>query len=193
MDRTETEALDPAFAARDAARKAGLPVEIAVTRRLLIRETILEDVPALFEIGRKEKARGIKAPQKTLEEELDFMRAYIAHAYPFYDFGLWTVLERQSGRVVGRAGLSVSERLEDAVELGYLIAPDCRRQGYGWECSQAIVQYAFTVLELPKLHLLAAEENLASKRLAEKLGFRLHGQMNGWCYYTILGNLLELR
>lgn len=39
--------LDPAFAERDRCRKAGIPVKIAETRRLLIRETVMEDVPAL--------------------------------------------------------------------------------------------------------------------------------------------------
>ena len=42
--------LDPAFVERDHRRKEGLPVLIAKTARLVIRETVMEDVPRIFEI-----------------------------------------------------------------------------------------------------------------------------------------------
>lgn len=164
--------LDPGFLKRDEIRKAGRPVEIARTKRLLIRETILEDVPELYRICQEDGIRGwVKPLQPTLEEELDFMRAYISHAYPFYDFGLWTVLDRSSGQVIGRAGLSVSELLDDAVELGYLIDPVRQRQGYAKECGQAILAYARDVLDMEKLHLLTDCRNEASLRTAAALGF----------------------
>lgn len=127
--------LDPAFAERDRCRKAGIPVKIAETRRLLIRETVMEDVPALYEM-RQQPGMGdyVEPMQPTLEEEMEFMKAYIRHMYAFYDFGLWTVLERKSGQVVGRAGLFPSELLEEGVELGYMIAPDRQGRGYALEC-----------------------------------------------------------
>ncbi len=126
--------MDPAFLERDARRKAGKPVEIARTERLIVRETILKDVPDLYKIWREPGTSDyIRPMQPTLEEELEFMEAYIRHAYAFYDFGLWTVLEKESGQVVGRAGLFLSEILENAVELGFkeqklihLVWKDCQ-------------------------------------------------------------------
>lgn len=176
--------MDPEFAGRDALRKSGRPVVIARTGRLLIRETILEDVPELYRIYQQDGIRGrVKPLMPTLEEELEYMRAYIAHAYAFYDFGLWTVLENESGRVIGRAGLSVSELLDDAVELGYLIDPSCQRRGYAGECGRAIVAYARDTLELSELHLLTDCRNEASLRTAASLGFveaeRLQGDGAG--------------
>lgn len=167
-----TEELDPAFVRRDAMRKAGLPVEIAETKRLLIRETILEDVSRLYEIWQNPSVKRYVQPmQPTLDEEIVFMRAYIRHAYPFYDFGLWTLLERTSGQVIGRIGLSVSEHLEDAVELGYLIAPEHQRKGYALEAGRAVLSYAFEVLDLSEVHLLSDLENSASIKTAYALGF----------------------
>ncbi len=163
--------MDPAFVKRDAARKAGQPVEIAVTDRLVIRETILEDVPALYAINRQERSPGVRPPMETLEEELEFMKAYISHAYLFCDFGLWTVLKRESGQVIGQAGLMVSDCLEHGVELGYQIALEHRRNGYGLEACRAIVEYAFEVLGLPELYTLIPEGNEASVHLAKRLGF----------------------
>lgn len=164
--------LDPEFLKRDALRKAGQPVTIAVTKRLLIRETVMEDVPELYRICQKDGVRGrIKPLKPTLKEESEFMQAYISHAYLFYDFGLWTVLEKVGGRVIGRAGLMVSEILDDGVELGYLIDPALQRQGYAKECGQAILAYARDVLDMEELHLLTDCRNEASLRTADSLGF----------------------
>lgn len=164
--------IDPAFLERDALRKAGKPVQIVGTERLLIRETILGDVPALYEIYEQPGIKGRVRPlQPTLREEMEFMEAYIQNAYSFYDYGLWTVLERNSGSVIGRAGLFPSEEVEHGVELGYLLAPRWQRQGLGKECGQAILRYAKDVLDMEELCLLADRENIASIKTAEALGF----------------------
>lgn len=164
--------MDPAFLKRDALRKAGRPVEIARTKRLLIRETVLSDVPELYRIGQQPGMGDyLKPMQPTLEEELEFMDAYIRHAYAFYDFGLWTVLDQKSGRIAGRAGLFPSEILEEKVELGYMIAPEYQKKGYARECGQAILSYAEEVLDLEEIHLLSDSRNMASLRTAAALGF----------------------
>ena len=113
----------------------------------------------------------VQPMQPTLEEEIDFMEAYIRYAYSFYDFGLWSVLELESEDVIGRIGLSVSEHLEDAVELGYMIAPKCQRKGYAIESGEAVLKYASQVLDLPEIHLLSDAENVASLKTARALGF----------------------
>jgi len=165
--------MDPAFLERDALRKEGKPVKIAETEHLLIRETILADVPKLYEIYGQPGVKGrVKPLQPTLEEELDFMEAYIRHAYSFYDYGLWTVLERGCGTVIGRAGIFPSEILRDAVELGYMIDPGYQRQGFGKECGRAILQYAGQVLDIPEVHLLTEQSNAASIGTALVLGFQ---------------------
>ena len=164
--------LDPAFAERDRCRRAGIPVKIAKTRRLLIRETVMEDVPKLYGIGQQPGAGDYMEPmQPTLEEETEFMKAYIDHAYAFYDFGLWTVVERESGEVIGRAGLFPTKILEEGVELGYLIAADRQRRGYAVECGAAILSYASEVLDLSEIHAVIDKRNLPSIRTAGKLGF----------------------
>jgi len=164
--------MDPAFLERDRLRKSGIPVEIARTERLVIRETISADIPALYEIWKQDgMVRGTVPVLNTLEEETEFMEAYIRHAYLFYDFGLWTVLERESGQVIGQAGLFVSELLDDAVELGYLIGQPYRGKGYAQECGRAILAYAGDVLDLEELHVLIEKTNDASLHVAQKLGF----------------------
>ncbi len=187
--------LDPAFAERDRCRKAGLPVKIAETKRLLIRETVLEDVPKLYEIRQQPGMSDYVEPmQPTLQEEMEFMEAYIHHMYAFYDFGLWTVLERENGRIVGRAGLFPSKFLDEGVELGYMVAAERQRRGYALECGRAILDYASDVLDLPEVHVLIHIRNRASIRTAGRLGFTEYEiiQKNRMEYRHMIWNLHAL-
>lgn len=177
--------LDPEFEKRDALRKAGIPVEIARTDRLLIRETIDSDIPELYRIGTDQAVRKYIAPmQPTLEEEIVYTKAYVRHMYAFYDFGLWTVLEKDAygqERVIGRAGLFPSERLAGQIEMGYMIAPECQGNGYGKEAAETVLRYAFNVLDLEEVHLFAEKENKASVKLAETLLIKVPGgQKEKW-------------
>ena len=177
--------LDPEFEKRDALRKAGIPVEIARTDQLLIRETIDSDISELYRIGTDQAVRKYIAPmQPTLEEEIVYTKAYVRHMYAFYDFGLWTVLEKdayEQERVIGRAGLFPSERLAGQIEMGYMIAPECQGNGYGKEAAETVLRYAFNVLDLEEVHLFAEKENKASVKLAETLLIKVPGgQKEKW-------------
>lgn len=177
--------LDPEFEKRDALRKAGIPVEIARTDQLLIRETIDSDISELYRIGIDQAVRKYIAPmQPTLEEEIVYTKAYVRHMYAFYDFGLWTVLEKDvygQERVIGRAGLFPSERLAGQIEMGYMIAPECQGNGYGKEAAEIVLRYAFNVLDLEEVHLFAEKENKASVKLAETLLVKVPGgQKEKW-------------
>ena len=177
--------LDPEFEKRDALRKAGIPVEIARTDQLLIRETIDSDISELYRIGTDQAVRKYIAPmQPTLEEEIVYTKAYVKHMYAFYDFGLWTVLEKDAygqERVIGRAGLFPSERLAGQIEMGYMIAPECQGNGYGKEAAETVLRYAFNVLDLEEVHLFAEKENKASVKLAETLLIKVpSGQKEKW-------------
>ena len=177
--------LDPEFEKRDVLRKAGIPVEIARTDQLLIRETIDSDISELYRIGTDQAVRKYIAPmQPTLEEEIVYTKAYVRHMYAFYDFGLWTVLEKDAygqERVIGRAGLFPSERLAGQIEMGYMIAPECQGNGYGKEAAETVLRYAFDVLDLEEVHLFVEKENKASVKLAETLLIKVPGgQKEKW-------------
>lgn len=149
-----------------------LPQKIAVTKRLLIRETTLEDLPDLLVIYRNEENnKDVKPFSGQPKEEL---RSYIQYQYGFYDYGLWTILERSTGKVVGRIGFE-SGMEEDcghaALELEYLIGKSYRRQGYGREAALAVLAYAKAELGEKMVVLRTSSENTASRKLAESLGF----------------------
>ena len=80
-----------------------------------------------------------------------------------------------------------SEMLDDAVELGYMTAPEYQGKGLAVECGQAILTYAAEVLDLEEIHLLTDAGNEASRKTACKLGFteheHLHQEDRQWIHY----------
>jgi RimJ/RimL family protein N-acetyltransferase len=77
------------------------------------------------------------------------------------------------GRVVGSTGLRVGQSLTG--EIGYWCAAAVRGRGVIPRAARLICGYAFESLGLERLQITADPENLASQRVAEKLGFRREG------------------
>lgn len=153
-------------------RLAGLPWDILETKRLQVRESTLEDVEEFYRIYSDPAiTRYMEKLFPEKEAEQAYMKAYIDQIYGFYGYGLWTVALKDSGRVIGRAGLSVREGY-DLPELGFVIETSCQRQGYGLEVCAAILEYAREELFFDRVQALVKKKNLASKLLLDKLGFR---------------------
>ena len=54
------------------------------------------------------------------DKETQYIQDYIKNVYEFYGFGMWTVVEKASGQVIGRAGVSYREGFS-LPELGFMI------------------------------------------------------------------------
>jgi ribosomal-protein-serine acetyltransferase len=88
----------------------------------------------------------------------------------------FAVIDRQSARVLGIAGLNREGM--DAAELHYWIRTDHAGRGLTTEACRALVAWAREELRLNRLTLWAGRENLASRRVAEKLGFTHVGPLD---------------
>lgn len=152
-------------------RLAGLPWDILETDRLKVRESTVEDVDEFYRIYREPSITLYMENLYTEREaELAYMRAYIDQIYGFYGYGIWTVILKKTGQVIGKAGLSVREGYE-MPELGFVIDAGYQHQGYGYEVCEAILRYAKRELDFDSVQALVKKENLISVRLLTKLGF----------------------
>lgn len=155
-------------------RHHGLPWTIAETERLLLRESVAEDFDELYafyqEPGMADYMPGM---ERGKEEERDLFEAYIRRMYPFFSYGLWTVLEKDSGRVIGRAGLeNGTYQGEPVLEVGYMLGRKYQHRGYGIEAVQAITDYGFAAVGAEAVYAFIHEENEKSLKLIQRAGFR---------------------
>ncbi len=168
----DPEELEPEYIERVYRRLKGLPWYIVDTERCRIRETSPEDVEAFYEIYEEPSiTRYMEGLYPEKEEEKQYIKEYIDKIYTFYGYGVWTVVERSGGKVIGRAGFSNREGFEDP-ELGFIIGVPWQRKGYAMEVCQGILQYGWTALAFEQVQVLVEPENLSSLRLCEKLGFQ---------------------
>ena len=86
----------------------------------------------------------------------------------------------EGSEVVGGIGLH-TPRIERLGEVGYWVRSDRTRRGYAAEAGSALLAFAFRVVGCYRLELRAGVENLASCRVAEKLGFRREGTLRRGC------------
>lgn len=165
------EELDESYFERIYRRIKGIPWEILTTERCVIRETVVEDADAFFEIYANPqitKYTGRLSVDK--EQEKRYIREYIEKVYGFYEFGIWTVLEKTTGSVIGRAGFSYRAGYEEP-EIGYVISAPWQGKGIAEEVCRAMLAYGREELGLERVNAFVDRENRASLRLCEKLGF----------------------
>ncbi len=101
-------------------------------------------------------------------EELEWFE----HGHPRQpELGLWATIHKESGLFIGRCGLlpwTIDGQFD--VEVAYALARAYWGQGLGTEAAQAILQYAFERLGLTRLICLIDQDNLASIKVATKIG-----------------------
>ena len=153
-------------------RLRGIPWDILETGRLRLRETTLDDLEALYEIyampGMTDYMEGLFPDP---EDEKRYLRDYISNVYALLGFGVWTVLEKETGAVIGRCGFSVRNGFE-RIEFGFFIGTRWQGRGYAQEACSAALRYGRDVLGIETVQALVREGNEASLHVLEKLGFR---------------------
>ena len=153
-------------------RLTGQPWTILTTDRCEVRETTAEDADSFYEIYKEPSiTRYMEDLYNDKAAEVAYIQDYIRNVYAFYGYGMWTVLEKSSGKVIGRAGISWREGF-DIPELGFVIAVPYQHQGYAYEVCNAILEYGKTELGFTCIQALVMEENESSKSLCRKLGFK---------------------
>lgn len=141
------------------------------TARLCLRPPRLADVPALFEfLGDADAMR-----HTHVDLSLRQCRRRIAvHERRRRHDGCapWTILAKGDGRIIGWGGLySDPFTLGWGIEIGYAFHPTAWGRGHATELGMACMELTDRVLQLPEVKAFAKPENIASRRVLEKLGF----------------------
>ena len=148
------------------------------TPRLLLRTMQPSDIDALLLIFTDPQVMASFGGELFTRADMQrWLERNLQHQAEF-GYGLFSIIEKQSGLLIGDCGL---EQMEvegvQAAELGYDLRSDYWNQGLATEAAIAVRDYAFGVLELSQLISLIRVGNLASKRVAEKVGMHLAAEI----------------
>jgi RimJ/RimL family protein N-acetyltransferase len=144
------------------------------TPRLCLRLMQLSDLDDLLRIFGDPKVMASFGVATFNREQMErWMQRNIRHQ-DRYGYGLFSVILRSEGLLIGDCGLENMEVDGDQeTELGYDFRSDYWNQGFATEAASAVRDYAFDVLHLPRLISFIRVGNAASRRVSEKIGMRL--------------------
>ena len=172
--------LSCAFHPENTGKKGDLKPYILETKRVYLREYTNKDLQPLHKILSDEKTMYAWGHGFSLEESKEWLEKQLK-AYKENGFGIWAIVDKTNGAIIGNAGLNKenisldSAKKQEIVEIGYIVAKEFWGQGLGTEVARAVQEYAFKVLKLERVYCLIKEDNFASMRVARKLGGRIIG------------------
>jgi len=90
------------------------------------------------------------------------------------------------GQVIGDCGTSGPPNESGEVEIGYGLAPPGRGRGYATEAAAAVCDWLFTQPEVARIRADGVRaDNLASRRVLERLGFTFERESDECVSYTL--------
>lgn len=166
------EEVDADFLEKMYQRHHRIPWTILETERCMVRELSLDDLDGLFELYADDGMDAYTEPLYLYEEEKEFQRAYIENMYRYFGYGMWLVFEKETQKLIGRAGLEHREYNGVVeLELGYLIGRKYQGRGYATEVCTAILDYAKENAGFERINTVIQDGNDVSIALSKKLGF----------------------
>lgn len=146
---------------------------ILETQRLILREMTQKDLPALRRILQDDETMVAYNGAFDEAETQAWLDRQLTR-YAQYGFGLWAVVLKQTGDMIGQCGLTMQPwRSDEVLEVGYLFNRAFWHHGYATEAARGCMEYAFNRLGAKEICSIIRETNQPSRRVAERNGMVL--------------------
>lgn len=146
-------------------------MKILETDRLILRTWQPNDIMPMAAINQDPKVmeyfpalQGLESTKQLIKK---FTRHFEENGYTFYAVELKT-----DHTFIGFVGLAIANfeaHFTPATEIGWRIAAKYWGKGYATEAAKAVLQYAFTMLNLEEVVSFTAMDNTRSRRVMEKI------------------------
>lgn len=151
---------------------------IIETARLILRTWTQNDLDPMVLINQDPKVMEHFPSTPTPEETQQFLQKIVDHNNK-HGFSLYAVERKDTHEFIGFIGLfcpSFEAHFTPSVEIGWRLASQHWGQGFAPEGAQAVLDYAFHVLNIPEVVSFTTVKNQNSRRVMEKIG--LHHDVN---------------
>ncbi|EKT57564.1 GNAT family N-acetyltransferase [Providencia sneebia] len=151
-------------------------IPLLETDRLILAGHQHSDFPALAKLWATQSVvRYLGGSPSTERESWMRMLEYLG-LWPLLGFGYWAVREKQSGLYVGDLGFADFHRMTRAIvkgtpEAGWIIASEFQGQGFATEAMEGALFWLKSQHKFKQTVCLIEPNNLASLRVAQKLGY----------------------
>ena len=180
------------------AGKGGISVKTLTSDRLCLRPVTNRDFSAIAAMDSDPSVMRylcLKSPVPSYEQALEEAHSLLELRAPSGG-GTWAITCRTRQTFFGWVWV-VFLGDDPYIDLGYRLTPRFWGHGYATEAGQQVVHHAFLDLGIPDLTALIHPLNLASARVAEKVGLSLTGTVDTLgtaldCYAVSRSHYVEL-
>lgn len=145
---------------------------ILETERLILREMQPSDFDALCRIMQDEETMTAYEGAFSDEEVQAWLDRQLER-YRKWGFGLWAVILKENGAMIGQCGLTMQPwKGEEVLEIGYLFERAYWHRGYATEAARACRVYAFDTLNAKEICSIIRDTNTASQNVALRNGMK---------------------
>lgn len=111
--------------------------------------------------------------------------------YAKYGFGLWAVMEKASGELIGDCGITMQDwNGREVPEIGYHLRRDKWHQGFAIEAAAACREYGFHTLNFPELFSIIRDNNIPSQHVALRNGMAVRGSFMKYYRHMAMPHLV---
>ncbi|HEX3799233.1 MAG TPA: GNAT family protein [Verrucomicrobiae bacterium] len=167
------------------------PFPVLETERLLLRALAVEDAAGVLAVyGDDEVTRFSEMVTLATVEQAQTVIGFFQHEFE-RDAGIrWAMVEKSSSRVVGTCGFGWLRQNFSAL-LSYDVAREFWNRGFTTEAIRATVSHCFATTESNRISATTTVDNIASRRVLQKLGFTEEGVLRDWGFWK--GQFVDLR
>lgn len=146
------------------------------TSRLTLRPFREDDVDVLAELMANHDFMRFSLGVYTREQTIGFLDKLLALQNENKP-SLFAAVLRSNGMLLGYCGF-YHQHIDgtEEIEIGYRMHPDYWNKGLATEAARTVRDHAFRDLKLPRVISLMHPENIASRRVVEKIGMTLEKQ-----------------
>jgi len=146
---------------------------ILETERLCLREMGQSDFTSLCKIMQDQETMYAYEGAFSYSEVQEWLDRQIRR-YQKWGFGLWAVILKETGGMIGQCGLTMQPwKEEEVLEIGYLFNRRFWHKGYAVEAARACKQYAFETLNAKEVCSIIRDTNIASQNVAIRNGMTM--------------------
>ncbi|NWJ25969.1 GNAT family N-acetyltransferase [Rhizobium sp. RM] len=143
---------------------------ILSTDRLYLREIDDSDLVSLADIYADDECMKFYPGTKTVAETKAWFQKLAFESYRADGFGLWAVVDRLTGQVIGDCGITRQQTPAGMEpEIGYHLWREFWGKGLATEAATACRDYALETLGLNRVVSITTPENIASQRVAQRV------------------------
>ncbi len=169
------------------------------TRRLILREILMEDASKIFEMRRNKMVNRFinRTEPESLNEAIQLCKKCADSFTEKKGIG-WTAVLKDSNKIIGTCGFNKIDYENERAEIGGELSTEYWGKNYPIEAVSAIIAFGFDSLKLHSIEALVNPQNRGAIYTLESIGFKkeahfrerinFNGKYSDMAVYGILQN-----